>query len=216
VLSEPIPVLALTIFNSSKPVLERILPESQILIVVRDPATNLRHPNVVSMPTQKVPISLIHDIQTQGRMKYASGDVSYYDGTVFSNRSGDCNNPILYGTQSLLCSKLGLAEPLEKGLFKYYAKIATVISGTVLHPMYPSGTESEHMTMVNLIVGIEDGHTYLPQATSSYSRILWTNVKSFQEMVLLKDPTIADDSLDAIDYCVHGLCIASAQAVIDQ
>src|SRR5262249_52765682 len=148
-----------------------IQPDSQILVVVRDPKTNVRHPNVVSIPTQKIPHGLLSDIVKQGQVVSIEDNLKYYEGPFVSSTSSDSSDPIVYATRAALSGKLALSDALELKSIKFHARIGTLIRGTVLHPADRLGTEAEHMTMANIVVNVDEGHHLIPQSTASYSRI---------------------------------------------
>jgi hypothetical protein len=56
------PVLSLTVLDAATLDDGVLLPDSSVLIVARRPGTNPTHPNVISVPTQRVPESLHRDI----------------------------------------------------------------------------------------------------------------------------------------------------------
>ncbi|HLO18236.1 MAG TPA: hypothetical protein VK206_25615 [Anaerolineales bacterium] len=208
------PVISLTIIDQATLDAGLISDSTRILVVVRDPKTNTAHPNVVSVPTQRIPASLHLEIcgATPGfgeSLKEHSHSIS-----MVSNRLVNGHNPIIYAVESLLSSKLGLAEHLESGQLCFQAKLRLVKAGKSYQLNNFTDEQVHYISMANIIVVISDGVKLFPSKTASYSHISWVEVSRFFNTVEQRNPEILGVGLNSIDFCVHGLCIATTYELL--
>lgn len=197
----PVPVVAITAIDALSLFNNNISSSSKILVVIRDPNTNINHPNVISTPTQRIPLALYNSILEQ------------YNGNkdLVSNVDLNTHDPIIYVVESLFSKKLGVANALEKRKVTYTAKIGAVKFGRVYHKQ---NTESipvlQYISMINILVFIHAGITCFPSSTSSYSKVMWKEVGKFLTMVENRNPMDLSLDLNPFEYCVHGICLASS------
>lgn len=213
---EPVPVLAATIVDVATLVHGAIAPTTRILIVVRDATTNVTHPDVVSMPTQRIPFalaeSLLNDTSSLGSEQTADAETTYLIGPEYTNLERMVHNPVVYSVVALLTRKLGVTEYLEwhHGHKPRLTFSATVASMTVGHATYsnrPGGRESEYIRMINVLVRIVDGVDLFPSQTSNYAFVRWVDASRFMEAMRDRNPTAIDPRLRLEQYCIHGLCV---------
>jgi len=222
----PSPVIALTILRGAKSAGE------QILTVVRNPGANLTHPDVVSVPTQRIPDALMASLLSRSevcdRVKRRRQD-HLETLTVFRGRRADSDrdsghDPVIYSVESLLARKLGMAEVLEKNGLRFQAWPGVLLEGVARYPslIADSGSESEvqegsggaqeAIKMLNIAVRITAGADLFPESTCSYNHIQWSDLAGFRRMITDRDP--AAIGLDALRFCVGGLCVSSSDAFL--
>jgi hypothetical protein len=210
------PVISLTIIDRAT--LEGRLTSNttKILVVVRDPRTNASHPNVVSVPTQRIPLSLhLEILGTMPGIRELLNGCSYRIPLV-DNGFINGHNPIIYAVESLLASKLGLAESLELGELSFRARLRVVKAGKSYHLSDPTSEQVHYILMANILVVVTDGASLFPRRTASYSQISWVEVSKFIHMVEQKNPEVLGIGLNAIEYCVHGLCISTTYDLLSE
>lgn len=205
------PVVALALFDSeglsARPHGEMPL----IQIVVRDPTTNRTHPNVVSVPTARVPKilfdALLQDVSVESRHGYtslcSSRDLDSEDATG--------HNPVIFVVKSILAQKLGAGDALEAGLLAFRARVGALSFG---ESQYYNADEptSELIAMVTIVVTLTKGADVFPSQTASYSHLRWVSTNQFVKAVQNKDPSLVN--LHPIDLCIHGLCVSSTYDLI--
>jgi hypothetical protein len=193
----PAPVIALTIINCD----ETSDHHGQVLVGVRRPSSNPTHPNVVSVPTQRVPEGLAEAIQ----LMVPKG------GSSFQWVGRDGHSPLRYAIDSLLARKLGLGEPLEAGWIDYEAAAA---SETIGDAEYGAGI-SERIVMLNCFVRLRGGSEYLDGSSASYSAIEWVEPTRLATALHERDPLAVVPGGDPLELCIHGLCVTSTVALVD-
>ena len=88
--------------------------ELRILCGARSGKANPAYPNVVSVPSQRLPKRLAGEILAL--VKDEPGASRY---KFFESARENGNHPIIYSVSNLLARKLGLADALESGDFIY-------------------------------------------------------------------------------------------------
>lgn len=209
----PSHVLSLTIIDGSTLDRGSICEDTKILLVVRNKETNRTHPNVISVPTQRIPRRLFINILQSGIPIKQVESTTYYKSDEVRNASTNGHHPIIYAVESALSRKLNIADDLETEMFIFECRLYSSIEGKSYHPNLPvkDGRE-EYISMVSLFVCVREGIDFIPTRSASYSRIFWTEAKTFLDTVQRRDPLVV--GLDPIDYCIHGLCILSAYQII--
>jgi hypothetical protein len=210
------PVLSLTVLDAATLDDGVLLPDSSVLIVARRPDANPTHPNVISVPTQRLPESLYHDIvatATPDERPSTEGVFLYRDGDVDS-RVDNGHSPLIFAVESLLGRKLGLSEGLESGAVHFRAGLRSLVQGTAVYDNFGADDVYEPIDMLNLVVLLTAGRGTLPAVTRSYGPIGWTTVESFLDGVESRDPRRIEPTLDSIEFCVHGVCLSAARETL--
>jgi hypothetical protein len=209
--SEAQAVLALTIIDGSTIHLGRIDEETKVLLAVRNPNTNSTHPNVISVPTQRIPQSMLENLisSTPVHHQDQQSGTMILGGDIFDANTTNGSNALIFGVESLLSRKLGLADYLENNKVRFVVRLAGVVTGVVTHPDH-----SENTSMINAVVIITEGAQFFPTSSASYSHIIWTNVSTFFKTAAEKNSLLLSSDLSPFEYCIHGLCIMSAYNVI--
>lgn len=209
---ESSPVLSLTIIDKST-LNDNIIDENtSILLTVRDKNTNLTHPNVISVPTQRIPASLLSELKNSSTLVEHDNSSSYYSEHKVSSLNCNGHHPVIYAVESILSRKLGLSDALESQLLSFDAYLYIVLKGKSYHPNLPKDDgREEFIEMANIVVITSDIEIF-PKHTPSYSHILWESSKNFINTVKDKNPMLV--KLDPIEYCIHGLCIETSYRII--
>lgn len=207
------PVVALTILDANT--LEdcgRPSLDSRALVVVRNPETNITHPNVLCVPTQRIPKKVAQQLLGASNHIHVNDGPSlcYYPEEWHDNSRNSESPEVIFLVNSLLCRKLGLADALEFEYCAYKASLYLSIKDEVFHPDH-----SEMTIMFNIIVKIRSGINLIPMRTSSYNSIGWCSLGKFLEIIETRNPTIFDVSLSPVQICVQGLCIKSSSIAIE-
>jgi len=173
--------------------------DGRILVVVRDPATNASHPNVVSVPTCRVPPQYVAALWPEnGAVPDDAGEIVWRPRESESHRRRD---PVVHEVVSLLSQKLGLGDALERGDVRFDAGAVAARTGL-------EADGSGALTMITVLVALTRGAERIPRRTASYSDIRWVPARRLAAAIDRRDPSVL--GLSSIDFCIHGLCIASA------
>lgn len=162
----------------------------EILTGVRTPAANRTHPDVVSVPTLRVP-----EVVAQ---RWPDRD----DGTVMRE------------VGNLLARKLGVADALELGLLSLERHHFGGWQGTSVIGEDDDGLLTEDLTMFNACVEVTAGADLFPGRTASYDPLRWARVTDFLRMVRTREVAHLGVDLDPIQFCAYGLCLTSAELVL--
>ena len=227
-------VVSLTILDDITLSSSAINDETKILIGVRNAETNITDPNVVSVPTQRVPPSLLKEICSKSHKAKINENFGLnfpenflqahlLDAPVVDNRQVSGHDSTIYAVESVLTGKLGLADALESGNIHFTASPASLLVGSVLYDKITANLpgrpikvreqelHQEYQEMCNIRV-ILSGAEYVPKSTASYSALRWIDVHKFMEMTRSKDYglLLSVFGRQAVGYCVHGLCLTSS------
>jgi hypothetical protein len=213
----PAPIIALTILDAATlgPG-ARILGSTRLLVGVRNPATNPTHPNVMSVPTRRVPRVLLdemlrrgpeHGIREDAGLKERASQlglaenilrVGVIEAPLLERRAGGGHDATTLAVEALLSGKLGLADALESGKIDFASAPALHAIGSVLYERTSAAIPGEPVTIdgvaycrelcefVNIRVDLR-GVEHLPEETASYSQIRWINVDDFHAIVRTRD-----------------------------
>ncbi len=223
----------------------RVILDTRILVGVRNPKTNLTHPNVISVPTQRIPQQLFKAILDLVKKTKVNSDfysrfpeeifeVELLKSSPFSSRDIKGHNPIIYAVESVLASKLGVSESIQRGEISFVASPVTLLFGSTQYAFlneeidlvddavqlkkYTSlvklGKErlrQEYIQMLAIKVVVDNADVF-PISTASYSEAKWIKISEFIEMTQKKDVTMLTKYFaeKTIHFCVHGLCVLAS------
>lgn len=211
-------VLALTIVKSKQAMCDGIDASDEVLICVRNEEFNETHPNVISVPTQRIPAVLAEKIIAAGAEEGNSGSTMLYRGQAACSLSANGHSEIIYAVESLLAGKLGLADAIERGDFSFTARLAGNQIGTANHPEFHGTDRPDHedLQMMNIMVRVDQGAELLAQSTVSYDHVKWVSIDKFRHMWANgKQPTdVGFSGEESFGLCIHGLCISSSADVL--
>lgn len=206
------PVLSLTLLDASTLSQGIVRPNSKILVVARSAEANRTHPHVVSTPTQRIPQAMNEAIIDSSEAVGTTSGITYFRGPSADSVVHNDHHPLVSAVESLMSRKLGLADALERGKIRFRTTLRTQVRGAALYDNLADSDLYECVSMINVIVSLEDDENELPLNTSSYSVMAWTSVASFLEGVDRSDPTLIGPEFDPLTFCVHGVCLQAAQA----
>jgi hypothetical protein len=187
-----------------------------ILLGVRRPSQLApRHPGVLSTPTMRLSPDTFQPLtQAFPDAAGAIGLRAVSGPAVEIGRHGLTTALGSLVLEALLMRKLGLAEAL----------VDLRLHGSA-HPRYlslddvadPLGTEqSEWTAMLTYEVRLHRGVEAVPYSTGSYSRLVWVPAAKVSSALAHHDVLMLDETLDAAEVCVQGLCVrVAAQLVSD-
>lgn len=221
------PVLSATIRDKADP--------QKILLGVRDPRTNITHPNVLSTPTIRISNEIAHALNKNVTLvdvahEYTTFPERVYRTSVTVNApiytaqgfESDCANPLLLAVNMLLSKKLGPSHDFPK----FHARLGSIIEGEALYdvprhnttPIHIRGqiVHAEPIRMYGIDVLVED--VSFAASTESYSALRWVEEKMFKEILKTRSAIPAKKVFgnNTINYCAHGLCLLSAAAMLNQ
>ena len=206
-------VLTLTIVDGTTLSNGSISNNSRVLCCVRNDKVNRTHPNVVSVPTQRMPASLAHAIIYKGKRRGVFAETSLLSSKPVLSSRVSGHDPLIFAVESLLSRKLGVADALEADVIKFEAVVAGVHNGTA---NYENLSTSENLRMINVKLVITEGIEHFPNNTTSYDIINWIKVENFLRMWDDgKDVSLAGIGFEkALGICVDGLCILSTYDIL--
>lgn len=175
----------------------------EILVGIRDPSVNDTHPDVVSVPTQRISDEMAGLLYRP--LARDSGDRRTVDGRF---RSESLNHMVL----AVFTNKLG-AEDGRLSVTQVSATLRRVDFGESLIGVRDDQPTTEALGMLGVEVRI-DGRFEVPRSTRSYSHLLWLPLDEFVILGVNRDATALPIGLKAADVCVHGLCMHSAVEIV--
>jgi hypothetical protein len=191
------PVLALTLIR-------HVGGRTEVLVGARTEAANRTHPNVVSVPTLRVPVAV------------AAGWTGALTGALDEATGAGLRREV----DNLLARKLGVADALELGRIGLREHVLRGWQGTSVigDEDGPDGEpRTEDLTMFNACVEVTAGAELFPAGTASYAPLTWVGVVEFLEMVRSKEVAALNAGLDELLFCVYGLCLeTSARLLAEQ
>lgn len=205
-------VLTLTIMDAETMPQGQITKSSKMLWCIRNNSVNQTHPDVVSVPTQRIPSSLAEAIMSTGKPNGKHGDTALVKQSSVSNTKLKGHDPIIFAVESLLSRKLGLSDELEREEIEFEAALNGLHIGTAKY--HNLGTEEE-LQMVNIVVSIKKGAEKIPKSTTSFDDIAWSKVEDFLAMWKHKEVSLLGiDGARGFGICVDGLCILSTYDIL--
>jgi hypothetical protein len=204
-------VLALTVLDISAG--GRIARDTKVRICVRNRDVHRTHPDIVSVPTQRVPTTVAEDLILAARPSQKFGDTLLFAERPISSEVESGQNSIIYAVESLFSRKLGISSALEREEISFTASLAGVQEG---YALYSELNIKEYLRMLNVLVRITKGSHILPDKTASYSGSRWVSISAYFEMWRSKDVTqVGVSAKDALrGVCVDGLCISSTYDIL--
>lgn len=189
---------------------------NRILIGVRRSSTNESFPNAMSVPTQRVPSSLLEEISANVHLQVDEGSNHEFESIWVSSSRSSGHDPLIFLIDSILARKLHLSDALESGEFKYEATLATITTAWVDQLRAAGPAMPELTRMANVIVSVTSGASLIPEETASYSRICWRPQRDVLEAIHTNDALIAWPDGDPFELCVKGLCLATTADLIER
>ncbi len=204
------PALALAIIDSTGRPPSETRPDSPVLLGIRCPEANATHPNVVSVPTQRLPGAFLLEMVAACTLLRASETAWFFSFPEVANTRENGHHPVIFLIESLLSRKLGVARALERGGIEFTAGFFSLTTGIAHYgDEGPYGT-AERMVMGNLWVAVTRGFDQFPERTESFSRVFAAGLAVLDHAKATGDITgLAGGQLDPAVHSIGGVCIAS-------
>ncbi|GLH99808.1 hypothetical protein [Phytohabitans aurantiacus] len=199
---DPVGVISVVVADEANP--------GMVLLGVRRPsALSPRHPGVLSTPTLRLPADVFGLLTADMPEPVACIGIYPVNGPEFVvGRGGYLGSAHPFAVESLFGRKLGLADSLVDGRFEAVAVPRFLALDAVEDPL---GTgEIEWTAILTYGVHIRRAADAIPTSTASYSRLLWASSAKLPRAVAHRDALLLDETLDAIEVCVQGLCLRAA------
>lgn len=181
--------------------IERADQPDLILMGIRDPHVNKRHPGVLSTITQRIPQIVADSLPTASPDKQGVGATPTHKGILS------------YVAESVLCRKLELSNMLETEQLSGSVAFARQMTELVDDPL---GSQLKELTsMITMRLLIEQGAELIPATSTSYLRLSWVEKRQLGIAYHARDALILVPDADPFMVCIHGLCVKSAVATLD-
>jgi hypothetical protein len=203
-----VPVLSLLLFRD--PHREQVL-----LGVRRSSSTSPRHPDVLSTPTMRIPMSLMQELVKGVAAPFDSESVPWFQ-TLNDGRTWKIGVPYslssvhTFAAESLIARKLGMAEALVHGQLTGELSLSA-IARDLIYDDYGG----QEMTVMLTMTSVLTSPVTLPTSSPSYSRLDWVETGKVGEAVATRDPLLLLPDASVWEVCLHGLCVRSAAYAIE-
>ncbi len=190
-------------------------PGRRILVAVRRPDTNPRHPGVVSLPTMRIPTALgLLMAPWQALGPAGAADFSPVEGAGQPfGRPGAGRGLASFLAETLLSRKLGAADLLEAGRLRGRCALR-LLSVAVVDD--PTGTTRAELTrMYTLVIQVDAGGQLMPRESASYSEIRWVDRDLFRYAWRTRDAQLLFPDANPFEICIRGLCVISGVRLMD-
>lgn len=200
---------------------------TRFVSVMRRPKTNPTHPNILSSPTDRIPLgdlnAMLNESTVQPLRAPCRSGYTFFEPCPVSSHAESGHHPVIYAVDSLLAKKMGVAEALEAGEFPYRAWVAAVLHGKADYT-FQNGRVSEPMRMANIFVEVDEKTMeQIPYESAAYSEIrklrpfVFRNrhcygIKGGEYFTNPETKMSEEGPSDVID----GLCLPSTIAVLNQ
>lgn len=183
---------------------------ADILLAVRHPGSNATHPNVVSVPTLRIPPALMESLAGSREPPAARPEgVSFYEFPEVRSDRDNGHHPVVFIAEALFARKLGMAEPLEQGRLVFSARLFSITVGTAHYTTENPYGASERIAMGNLWLSVLEGFDLFPRENTSYSPIFSAPLAALQHAKETGDLSGLPAPLDPAVHRIGGLCIES-------
>jgi hypothetical protein len=190
----------------------RDVPRPQVLVGIRRPEHNERHPGVVSVPTLRIPqevmYSLLRDVPDA---LTTPSDLSGPQVCFGAPRATTTLEGLL--TEAVLAKKLRMGDLLEAGLLSGSCFVRCLLGGDVEDPTGRDG-RVEPTLMVTIVAKLRHGADQLPTSSASYSALSWVAPEEFVMAWRTRDGQRLFPRANPLEVCIRGLCVQSAVRVL--
>ena len=191
-------------------------PRPRILVGIRRPEYNDRHPGVVSVPTIRIPRELalqLACLATVGLPGLAGSEGNGPHRAFGVSRATTTVEGLL--VETVLAKKLRMGEALESGLVSGECFVHCVLRGDVEDPTGRDGSV-EPTFMVALVAQLHSGLEAFPVSTSSYSALSWAEPEEFRTAWRTRDGQRLFPDASPLEVCIRGLCVQAAVRVLER
>jgi hypothetical protein len=193
----------------------RAEPRPQVLVGIRRPECNDRHPGVVSVPTIRIPRELA--LQLACLVPVGLPGLAHADGNGTARGFGVSRaTTTLEGllVETVLAKKLRMGDALESGLVSGECFVHCVLRGDVEDPTGRDGS-IEPTFMVALVARIHSGTEAFPVSSASYSALSWVDPEEFVTAWRTRDGQRLFPDASPLEVCIRGLCVQAAVRVLE-
>jgi len=174
----------------------------QVLLVVRRPETNARHPGMVSTLTMRLPPSITGqlgpNVPIQGEYELGS--------------AGAGTRLVPFLVESLLARKLRAGDAVEANAIRGTCALRWIAEREVDDPLGTAA--SEYTRMFTVVADLTSGWDIIPSSTMSYSHVSWIPVDDFRRAWRRRDGQMLFPNANPFEICIGGLCVQSAVRVL--
>jgi hypothetical protein len=211
----PSPVVSLTILDGETLGEKGLITRgTRMVAVARSAAANPTHPNVISVPTQRVPRALLHELRAHAIATATRGNAQHFAGEEADSAVSSGHDARVYAAESIFARKFELGKELESGSLRFTARLAVVVAGATTYDA-PDQAIEESIEMANLRVVLRLGRAMVPRATTSFARLGWVSVGEFITAARRSDPSALGERFDAAELSIRGLCISSTCSALE-
>ncbi|TMQ08778.1 MAG: hypothetical protein E6J90_39535 [Deltaproteobacteria bacterium] len=212
----PSPVVSLTILDGETLGEKDLITRgTRMVVAARAAAANPTHPNVISVPTQRVPRALLHELRAHAIVKATLGNTQHFAGDEADSAVSSGHDARIYAAESILARKFELGKELESGSLRFTARLAVVVAGATTYDAVNQAPIEESIEMANLRVVLRLGRAMVPRATTSFARLGWVSVGEFITAARRGDPSALGERFDAAELAIRGLCISSTCSALE-
>jgi hypothetical protein len=188
---------------------------------------NRTHVNVASTPTMRIPSLEAGLLLAESIPFCLSGNIEpmkpFVSKSLGPSVAAVPDNSDELGSKvgNLLALKLGLGQAIERARKPIgRASIARCIIGFSYIEDNASGEPLyEPLIMLGAVVGLEEeAARTIPDRTSSYSHLGWTELHRYTHGVAtknLREVLVAAEPADELEVCVRGLCNATSSTIVN-
>jgi hypothetical protein len=189
--------------------------DAEILLAIRHPDSNPTHPNVVSVPTMRVPPVLLQSLtQTLDVLETRPGGACFYRLPEVRSDRDNGHHPIVFIVEAILAGKLGMAEWLERGRLVFASRLFSVTTGLAHYATDNPYGDSELIAMGNILLTVPEGFELFPKANASYSEIFPATLAQLEHAKATGQVSGLPLRLNPAIHQIGGLCIESTVNVI--
>ncbi|WP_433280347.1 hypothetical protein [Micromonospora sp. CA-244673] len=203
-LDSVVPVVSLLMYRDDS--------RSQVLLGVRrQSATSTRHPDVLSTPTMRIPVSTMVDLLSAESERSVELVPPYFM-SLPQRRAWQVGVPYSLATpqafvaEALIARKLGLAPALVDGDLRAELRQSALAYDLV----HDDEGGYEQTLMLTMSCQLSVSPPALPSSSPGYSLLAWVDAGEVGTAVTTKDPVRLVPGVSPLQVCIHGLCVRSA------
>jgi len=192
----------------------------QVLAGPRNPKVNRTHPNVISVPTMRLPAEYAAAAMLKSKVarQTAKEQVFEREWKTYPNEKELETHVLSNIVSGVMAAKIGLADVTVLRIPELRMSLESFTLGFSLvdFDAKKNAETIEAIGMLNAAVVVPSDIEAPKSAT--FSRLKWFDIEDFQTGYQNRDATILfpEDPIDAIEMCVHGVCLATTSAVFDR
>jgi hypothetical protein len=187
---------------------DRATRPMRLLLGIRRPDTNARHPGIVSLPTMRIPDAVGPQLRRLAGGPARGGLPSFHPVSAPVEQwgiPGAGHRLVPFLLESMLSRKLGADRLLEAGLLGGNCSLRMLAVDAVDDA---DGTGVTELTCLYTVVAeVTRGAEWLAGDTASYKFLQWITFDEFRESWRLRDAQYLFPHANPFEICIRGLCI---------